>query len=1664
MLSSTVQAIQAGFRAITPRSKDTNKLENSESLLLRTPRSNNKSDITTPGTASTADITANTTTSSISSSITTMMSSDHDIVDSRSSSSGMNANASIKRTIVASSKQITMEEDEREVISKSTTKMTGEGLISRTATEEEESPPIPITPAELWPVLDREMRLNMGNSVRCGICISTVTNPVRTKCMHTFCRECITGYLRVSKRSVCPACNTSCTKRSLEPDEEFSNLADAYKDLLRAFGLAPGTYCPEITTMTQKVDFGIKNVENDDDDDDDDDSNDNEFNPDSDRARFDLLCVATTYQVEALPNCQEIICSKLQVEENKQVVNANFEACCDVNGNFEFNLKNMIPKSISFKANTAKSDSSPPTTTGSSITNYKSTDSKSKSKQEHVPSILLDALPNTQDNQEQAREQLEADREMQESMEEVEHHAFAEKLESMAKNVETTRSLLKKDDIDDDDDKFFTLRRSSVLGSDSTNDTFTSAKSHNDDDDDDDEVGSEIFATATQGTDSQETNYGDGSQDKRFDFSTGKITIRNRRDRVRNIGLQEREYNRNELPSSFKKALVSSSVSLQGLNGLRVKPQIIKKKVRMVVDNNNNDDYGKEEPLNKNNNNKDIFDGPSPSPPTPVPSPPLFARIDTGRSKRHTRKSFSKRDNRPKQKQASPISTTLEGSESVTATATVNNTESSSSLSPFKTGSLSPIDHEASFWVDEKPLSTTDNRLNDDRSPRRSSHQQQQSPSYMSTTQRPIRRCSSLGINVTGMIEDSMGGLHMMSMSNLRCSSQQEKENNDNDGEDGTAAKNNDGERNEEEKNASFNDNDGDDGNNNNDESNDEDLGVPANEDNNDNENSGGGGDIPNGADDDDDDTDSVDKTVAMTGEDDQEEEDEKKGNDTDENKDKDKKESDTINNAVDDLETHEPRRATNVTDELHKSTKNEIGKAANLPAGPQIKKDSRRRPEKKTLFAHHDDKNDDIVDVTMNDEDKKPEATEELKEAPTELPPSPATTITSSSNKGMSVDDVNLAQGSNKKNKVEVTSAAQATGMPGLWSKGTIVNVEPRTWPGMNKPGGVGRIVAINPDGSYNVAYILGGKESNVEAIFMVKVDQENDSHGTSSSPGVLGAAGPARRRRRTKDELDALPEDLLRQLAKEGFDTGVSLKSIKCNKKQKKNRIATLSDTTNAGGSKRQDRKKAPKNTATITETSKNKVSKRKRKNTPNEVADNVNPLLETMPSAKKRSTPTPKSDTTIEGTSKNKRPKRKLKNAPTEIASSASPSLETKHSAENRSTPASKSATPVVGTSKSKRAKRKPKNAPTEIAVSINPSLGIKPRTKKRGTPKAKLEWAQTEGNDIPKPESGTNNKIDFLSGGSGGEARELPLDFLLNMSRKDVIMHADERYKQIIQHAIMSKSVTIVTSNLSDEDKAILKTLCTKNFTGDLTIKTTETINKKTTLCIVPTEPDSGSDNVRACVRTLKVMKSALAGIPIVTTDWLRLCEKEKKIKQPEIFVRSLPTKNTVIGNSEDTAFGVAKLAASWNSQQSKTPVLPFQNTFVYLCGSYSSDKRKNLQDLLKEGGAKILTTGKSVSSKVKDMVALNEMSFSPSSGRIIVLCGDSGVTGTLSKSVERDLKVALEGEEHWPSPKTVTVVDSQWVIESVTCAKPLPATSFEPSINKDLWQLGIYQKK
>jgi hypothetical protein len=47
-------------------------------------------------------------------------------------------------------------------------------------------------------------------------------------------------------------------------------------------------------------------------------------------------------------------------------------------------------------------------------------------------------------------------------------------------------------------------------------------------------------------------------------------------------------------------------------------------------------------------------------------------------------------------------------------------------------------------------------------------------------------------------------------------------------------------------------------------------------------------------------------------------------------------------------------------------------------------------------------------------------------------------------------------------------------------------VEVESRTWPGINKPGGHGRVVKVNDDGTVNVKYVLGGSEKGIDVKYV--------------------------------------------------------------------------------------------------------------------------------------------------------------------------------------------------------------------------------------------------------------------------------------------------------------------------------------------------------------------------------------------------------------------------------------------------------------------------------------------------------------------------------------------------------------------------------------------------
>jgi len=170
---------------------------------------------------------------------------------------------------------------------------------------------------ELFQLLDTQLRVNMGAAVRCGICLSTFSEPIsRTPCGHAFCRDCILACIHSSSSPKCPECNTLITKRSLQPGNDFLvQLAKQYKTTLQDFGWTPSTYQANFTTLTQKP-----LCENDSMDDDDEDENETH-----DEDLVDRLNVAATWQQQALPHLPNI--TPLQHKENQAVVDANIEAC-----------------------------------------------------------------------------------------------------------------------------------------------------------------------------------------------------------------------------------------------------------------------------------------------------------------------------------------------------------------------------------------------------------------------------------------------------------------------------------------------------------------------------------------------------------------------------------------------------------------------------------------------------------------------------------------------------------------------------------------------------------------------------------------------------------------------------------------------------------------------------------------------------------------------------------------------------------------------------------------------------------------------------------------------------------------------------------------------------------------------------------------------------------------------------------------------------------------------------------------------------------------------------------------------------------------------------------------------------------------------------------------
>eukprot|EP00946_MAST-07B_sp_MAST-7B-sp1_P004768 g4768.t1 len=80
---------------------------------------------------------------------------------------------------------------------------------------------------------------------------------------------------------------------------------------------------------------------------------------------------------------------------------------------------------------------------------------------------------------------------------------------------------------------------------------------------------------------------------------------------------------------------------------------------------------------------------------------------------------------------------------------------------------------------------------------------------------------------------------------------------------------------------------------------------------------------------------------------------------------------------------------------------------------------------------------------------------------------------------------------------------------------KGDTVRVAARTWPGINKPGGTARISKCNDDGTFDVSYILGGRERGVERKYIegavdLVTERTEKKRRAAPAPGSFASKRP--------------------------------------------------------------------------------------------------------------------------------------------------------------------------------------------------------------------------------------------------------------------------------------------------------------------------------------------------------------------------------------------------------------------------------------------------------------------------------------------------------------------------------------------------------------------------
>jgi len=559
--------------------------------------------------------------------------------------------------------------------------------------------------------------------------------------------------------------------------------------------------------------------------------------------------------------------------------------------------------------------------------------------------------------------------------------------------------------------------------------------------------------------------------------------------------------------------------------------------------------------------------------------------------------------------------------------------------------------------------------------------------------------------------------------------------------------------------------------------------------------------------------------------------------------------------------------------------------------------------------------------------------------------------------------------------------------------AKGTIVVVQARTWPGINKPGGVARVTKVHPAAvngntstKYDVTYVLGGKEKRVDESFVTLHEVEaletiheeecpDDSRRMSRGRGSMSAEKKSRSIRPRKAAVKTEPK------SSPGRTTSIPI----YNDEELKHIPA---DVLKWAGI-------APKE-------KKAKVSKAE--------------------GGGKKEAKTPRGKKRVLTESNN-------------------------------------------ANAKSKRAKKKQKNAAAATAA----------------RPPAKKE--EGGGKSLEQDNHPSNAVVEGL--------REV----IGPLSKEEMAGLADARYYSLLSlDRKPSKSDTLilhaVTSSLTDKDSDMLASLCKILKGKNVILKIMKDFNpNKTQLCITAAASSPKTTAVKkqqkepivdviSKSRTLKVMRSALAGIPILTPQWMESCLKEGHMVAPSghMCIRTLPRKQVASstdagGEERDDVptehFGVAKYAAAFQKISlsiSNNHLL--SGVSVLLCGSSAgSGMSKDLKVLLQQAGASIISSVSMASRLLTDIMSKDEEeSGSTSSLRVrrpllVFLCDDSltdkscGISDALFQQAKKLIVTKKEAS-------VVSCVHFNWLFDSISCVTTMKAYGYEPLAprSKALWDL------